>query len=208
MRKIIIGSLVYGVLIIAGFVAYKLLYDGKDVNIDEGNALISKIENSSSTEDDFSQEQEHSHEHEYGYEQEMVTTFQNIENNVEFFVASLKEENQQAFTDMFVPEQYSKDMWEYSDDPFIENVNIKFIHALNRNGTLVSARYDTSTMDGYKTTREDSAVSLTLVYSDEKEATIKLKLVLMGSEHSNKDNIYYIENSVLDMIKEIKEQTK
>lgn len=201
MNKLIIACCVYSVLIIGGFFAYSFFKDGKDVKVAEGKALMDKIEGDLS-------KGKGSHDEEYEFNEEAVATFQKIENNVNFLVAGLQEENEPAFTDMFVPEQYSNDMWAYSKDPSQENVNLKFIKALNRNGTLVSARYDTSTMKDYKATREDSAVSLTLVYKDGKEATLKLNLGMMGTEHSNKDNIYYIENSVLDLIKEVEKQTK
>ncbi|TFI45351.1 hypothetical protein E4O93_20210 [Diaphorobacter sp. DS2] len=125
-----------------------------------------------------------------------------------FFVAVLQEENEELFTSFFIPQQYSDDLWAYSDNPYKDKTNHQFMRELNRNGKLVSAKYNTSIMEGYKTKRKDSEVELDLVYNDGKQVKLKLNLVLMGTEHSNDDDIYFIENSVIGLINEVKAQTK
>ncbi len=201
MNKIIISCVVYSLLFLGGITYFIIFQKDKTLEVAEGKAILDKVTMENNHSEDVGEDTH------FGHNEEFVSTFRNIEDNLSFLVASLIEENTEAFSSMFVPEQYSKDLWANSDDPFGEKVSLKFIKALNRDGTLETASYDTSFMDGYKTTRNDSEVSLTLVYKDGNEANLKLNMIMMGSEHSNKDDIYFIENSVLSLIKEVKEQT-
>lgn len=205
MNKILLAIIIYSVLIVGGIVVFLTVSNDKEIKIEQGKENVKKLDN-------FLKENNHTEEKHgeagYNHNDELVKMFQDIEQTLSFFVVVLQEEKVDYFTSFFLPQQYSDDMWAYSDDPYLEKVNYKFMRALNRDGTLVSARYDTSLMDGYKKTRKDSEVELILVYEDGKEAKLKLNLVLMGSEHSNNDDIYYFENSVLELIEQIKKQTQ
>jgi uncharacterized protein YxeA len=192
LNKIIIICIVYSIFIIGGFYLYQFIYDDKKLEIEQGKAIMDKIQNGTPQEDASDDHDEHDAHDDagYGFDEGLVEVFRDIESTLSFFVATLQDEHEPSFTSMFVPEQYSKDQWTYSENPYVDKVNYKFIRELNRNGTLVSAKYDTSVMDGYKTTRKDTDVELILIYEDGKKATLKLDLVLMGSEHSNADDIY------------------
>ncbi|EFV75070.1 MULTISPECIES: hypothetical protein [Cytobacillus] len=198
--------LIYTIVIIIGVGFYLYFNTEQKIDINEGKEQVTQLEA-------YLKENKHDHhnvddESGYHHNEKYVKMFQDVEQTLIFFVAVLQEENEELFTSFFIPQQYSDDLWAYSDNPYKDKTNHQFMRELNRNGKLVSAKYNTSIMEGYKTKRKDSEVELDLVYNDGKQVKLKLNLVLMGTEHSNDDDIYFIENSVIGLINEVKAQTK
>lgn len=204
VKKVLIATIIYSVLIVSAVSVFLFINNDKEINIHQGKEELKKVETLISKEDNKANKDDDAG---YGHNDEVVKMFETIDGTLNFFVATLQEENEEYFASFFSPQQYSKDLWANSSNPYADKVSSKFMRELNRNGTLVSAKYDTNLMEGFKSTRESSDVKLTLIYKDGKEATLNLKLVLMGTEHSNKDDIYYIKNSVLDLIEQVKKQT-
>ncbi|QOK30094.1 hypothetical protein IIE26_27390 (plasmid) [Cytobacillus oceanisediminis] len=198
--------LIYTIVIIIGVGFYLYFNTEQKIDINEGKEQVTQLEA-------YLKENKHDHhnvdnESGYHHNEKYVKMFQDVEQTLNFFVAVLQEENEELFTSFFIPQQYSDDLWAYSDNPYKDKTNHQFMRELNRNGKLVSAKYNTSIMEGYKTKRKDSEVELDLVYNDGKQVKLNLNLVLMGTEHSNDDDIYFIENSVIGLINEVKAQTK
>ncbi|OIJ09444.1 hypothetical protein BKP35_16450 [Anaerobacillus arseniciselenatis] len=204
MNKLLVTSIVYSIFIIGGLLLFINLSHEDNVNIDQGKEIIKKLETSLS-QNDHSEEDDDAG---YHYNEEFLKVFQNIDQTLNFFIAVLIEENEELFTSFFIPQRYSDDLWAYSEDPYFDNANYKIMREVNRNGTLMSARYDYNIKDGYKSTRKDTDVKLIFVYEDGIEVELSIDLVMIGTEHNIKDNIYFIENSVLELIEEIKRQTK
>jgi hypothetical protein len=204
VNKFVILVGIYSVFVIAVITVILVLNGEKKIDIVQGEENAKYL-------DSVLEASAHTDKHnEDGYHQndELVAIFTDVEQTLGFFVSVLKEENEEYFASLFLPQQYSDDLWASSKDPFKDKITKKFMKELNRNGMLESARYDTKLMDGYKTNRKDSAVELILVYKDGKEAKLSLDLELMGTEHSKDDDIYFIKNSVLDLINHVKKQTK
>jgi len=206
MNKLMIAVSIYLVLMFSGFITYKLFFNQKEINIEQGQETLEILDNKLQNNHVH---HEHNHEDEagYDYDEEMVKIFRDIEKTLSFFVSVIKEENEQYFASMFLPEQLSKDLWNYSDNPHKEKAVLKLIKELNRDGKLVSAHYEENFIEEYKTTRLDSDIKITLLYEDGKEAELRLNLVLVGNEHSNENHIYFIENSVLELVEEVRKQT-
>lgn len=210
MSKLLISTVIYSVLLICGLVTFFLFSNENSINITEGKENI-RLLKYALEKNEHNGHEDHDYEEDeagYHYDNEFVKIFQDIEQTLSFFVAVLIEENEEFFTSFFIPQQYSDDLWAYSDDPYFENANYKIMKEFNRDGTLVSARYETNIKDGYRRSREDSDVTLILSYEDGKEVRLILDLVLIGTEHNIRDNIYFINNSVIDLLKEVKYQTK
>jgi hypothetical protein len=204
MNKLLISIIIYSIVVIGGIVVYLNLYHDKELVLEQGEKNVKRLEKIVKTSDHS--EKKHD-EAGYQHNEEIVKMFQDVGQTLSFFVVVLKDEKEGYFTSFFLPQQYSEDQWKYSKNPYADHVNQKFMRELNRNGTLVEAKYDTNIMDGYKSKRKDSEVKLTLIYKDEKKVTLTLNLVLMGTEHSKNDDVYYIKNSVIDLINEVKRQT-
>jgi len=205
MKNIMIALSIYFFLIAIGIVVYKMFFSERQLSVEQGKETMNLLEQKLQEE----AHHEHNHENEAGYDfdEELVKIFRDVENTLNFFVTILKEEDEKYFVSMFLPEKFSKDLWEYSDDPFNERATLKLIRELNRDGKLVSAKYEENFLEDYKTTRLDSEIKLTLQYDDGKEALIQLDLILLGDEHSTENDIYFIENSVLELIRQVKQQT-
>ncbi|MFT0137131.1 hypothetical protein ACEK07_00100 [Alcanivoracaceae bacterium MT1] len=213
MKKLIFYCSIYLVLIIVGFFAYQQFNNAKELDIEKGKDIIDKI-NNNTTDPKWKythhkdENLEHEHEHEQQYNEELVDIFRNIESTLSFFIVVLQEEEEELFASMFLPEQYSTDLWEYIDEPFFNNANYKILREINRDGTLVSASYETTVLEGYKKTRESSEVKLNLHYRDGKTVELLIDLVLVGTEHRRNDDIFYIKTSIIEMIEQIHLQTK
>jgi hypothetical protein len=207
MNRLLIVTLIYSILIAGCLFVFLAINDEQKIDINKGKDSVKQLETF------LLMKKEHTadhHEHDeagYHHDNKFVKMFQDVEQTLNFFVAVLQEENEEFFTSFFLPQQYSDDLWSYYEDPYFNNANYKLMRELNRQGTLKAARYNTSLIDGYRTSREESEVELILIYEDGKEAKLNLNFVLMGSEHSNDDDIYFIKNSVLDLITEVKTQT-
>jgi hypothetical protein len=204
MNRLIVIIAVYSLGIIAVIFFIINWNNQKEVNLVQGEEYAQKVE--AALKSKHTEEEHDGPTHQEN--DEIVEIFQNIESTIDFFVSVLKENNEEYFASMFLPQQYSDDLWAASDDPFKDKTGYKFMREMNRDGTLVSAKYNKNLMEGYKTNRKDSEVTLELIYKDGKTASLLIDFALMGTEHSNKDDIYYIKNSVLDLIDEIKRQTK
>ncbi|MGY3718591.1 hypothetical protein ACWE42_24040 [Sutcliffiella cohnii] len=211
MKKLIFYCSIYLVLIVVGFFAYQQFSNAKELDIEKGKDIIDKINNNTSDPKwnyTHHKDENLEHEHEQQYNEELVDIFRNIESTLSFFIVVLQEEEEELFASMFLPEQYSTDLWEYIDEPFFNNANYKILREINRDGTLVSASYETTVLEGYKKTRESSEVILNLHYRDGKTVELLIDLVLVGTEHRRNDDIFYIKTSIIEMIEQIHLQTK
>lgn len=202
MSKLLVAIVIYSILIVSAILAFLYFDNDNDLDIEEGLNKVHQL-------DEVLLLEHGTQDNEAGYnlKDNFVMMFRDIEETLTFFVAVLKEENVEYFSSLFVPQQFANDLWNYSaTEPYLNNTELKLIKELNRDGKLVTARFDTSLLDGYKRTREETDVKLYLIYEDGMEVELNLNFVLIGTQHNNKDEIFYIENSILDIIDEVRKQ--
>lgn len=204
MSKFLIGSIIYSLVAITALLIYLLIPNEKTIEVNNGTKHIDELN------DNLESRKIDENEHEeagYHYDQDFVDLFRDIENTLEFFVATIKEENVDFFNSMFLPEQFSKDLWEYSDAPYEEKAASQILKEISREGKFVTAKYNTELIDGYLTTREESDIKIILVYNDGQEVNITLDFVKVGTDHLQDGEILFIKNSVLEIVNQVRNQT-
>ncbi|MBM80060.1 hypothetical protein [Metabacillus litoralis] len=194
---------------VIGAGVYLLFFKTNSADIAQGKELMNVLDESLVHSSD--DEHNHSHDHNeagYDYDVEIIEEFQSVGNTIDFMAATLIEEEREYFSSLFLPENLSKSMFEYSDDPSSEDVILQMIREINREGKLIEVNWESHMAEGKSFSRDDQDINLQLIYNDNKISTAKIDLQLVGTEHFNSERIYYINNSPKNFVDQVKENLK
>jgi hypothetical protein len=187
-----------------GIAVYQLYFSKNVADVKAGKQLMNELNNSLAL---STNAHTHNEQEDYGYDIHMIEAFQSVDQTLNFFTTTLMEENEEYFASMFLPDKLSQALFSYSDDPSSENIRLKMIQEINRNGRLTEVQWKTHLTEDKKFSRDDTNVDVTFIYSDGKKVTVRLDFVLIGTEHFT-EKIYYVQNSPKEIIEEIQKKTK
>lgn len=203
IKKFIFIFIGYLLLMVIGIVIYQLYFSKNVADVKAGKQLMGELDNSLALPDKHT----HKNEEDYEYDINIIEAFQSVDQTLNFFTTTLIEENEEYFTSLFLPDKLSKSLFSYSDDPSSENVRLKMIKEINRNGQLTELQWRTHLSEDNTLSRDDKNIEVTFKYSDGKKATVRMDFFLIGTEHFT-EKIYYIQNSPKEIIEEIEKQLK
>ncbi|MFS1519435.1 hypothetical protein V1503_23685 [Bacillus sp. SCS-151] len=105
IKKFIYFFIGYIAIMVIGIVVYQIYFTKTEVDFNAGKQLIQELDNNIKK---SMNQGEEGNESGYGYNPELISTFQSIENNMNFLAVTLVEENVTYFTSLFLPEKVSE----------------------------------------------------------------------------------------------------